>query len=132
LGYLEKFPEMELVGDFSHFCTVSESMLQDQEEIIQRIIPHVSHIHARIGHEQAPQVNDPFAPEWENHVNIFKNWWKQIIEDKKASGWDTFTVSPEFGPAPYMPALPFTKQPIGNQWEINRNMMHYIKRNIVS
>ena len=27
IPYLRKFPEMELVGDFSHFCTVSESML---------------------------------------------------------------------------------------------------------
>lgn len=127
LPYLEKFPEMELVGDFSHFCTVSESLLQDQKEIIKQIIPHVSHIHARVGHEQSPQVADPFAPEWENHLTLFKNWWQQIIDYKKENGWNHFTITPEFGPAPYMPLVPFTQQPLGNQWEINYKVTHYLK-----
>jgi sugar phosphate isomerase/epimerase len=127
LPYLKKFPEMELVGDFSHFCTVSESLLQGQEDIIRQIIPHVSHLHARVGHEQSPQVNDPFAPEWKNHFDMFEGWWQQIIKQKKGKGWKNFTITPEFGPAPYMPLLPFTQQPIGNQWEINYKMMHYLK-----
>jgi hypothetical protein len=127
VSYLKKFPELELVGDFSHFCTVSESMLQDQTEILNQIIPHVSHIHARVGHEQAPQVNDPFAPEWENHFALFEGWWQQIVDCQKEKGGNHFTITPEFGPAPYMPSLPFTKQPIGNQWEINHKMMHYLK-----
>jgi len=127
IPYLRKFPELELVGDFSHFCTVSESMLQDQTEIIAQIIPYVSHLHARVGQEQAPQVNDPFAPEWNNHFALFEAWWQQIIEYKKEKGCKQFTITPEFGPAPYMPAMPFTKQPLGNQWEINDKMMHYLK-----
>ncbi len=127
IPYLKKFPEMELVGDFSHFCTVSESMLHDQQEIISQIIPHVSHIHARIGHEQAPQVNDPFAPEWQNHFSLFEKWWQQIIQYKKQRGVKEIAITPEFGPAPYMPALPFTQQPIGNQWEINFKIMQRLK-----
>lgn len=127
IPYLKKFPELELVGDFSHFCTVSESMLQEQENIIRQIIPHVSHIHARIGHEQAPQVNDPFAPEWKNNVALFEKWWQQIIQHKKEKGIKEITITPEFGPAPYMPAIPFTKQPLGNQWEINYKMMQRLK-----
>lgn len=130
IPYLKKFPEMELVGDFSHFCTVSESLLEDQSAIIKQIIPHVSHIHARVGHEQGPQVNDPFAPEWKNHFALFEGWWQQIIRHKKEKGWTKFTITPEFGPAPYMPALPFTKQPIGNQWEINLKMMQHLKANL--
>ena len=127
IPYLQKFPEIELVGDFSHFCNVSESMLQDQGEILHQILPHVSHIHARVGHEQGPQVNDPFAPEWQNHFSVFEKWWQQIIDFKKMAGSNTFSITPEFGPAPYMPAMPFTKQPLGNQWEINCKMMHHLK-----
>ena len=127
LPYLKKFPELELVGDFSHFCTVSESMLDGQEEIIQQIIPYVSHIHARVGHEQAPQVNNPFAPEWENHFTLFEKWWQQIIDHKKENSRKNFSITPEFGPAPYMPSMPFTQQPLGNQWEINYNMMQRLK-----
>jgi hypothetical protein len=128
LPYLEKFPSMELTGDFSHWCTVCESMLSDQEVILQRIVPHVGHIHARIGYEHSPQVNDPAAPEWKHHVDQFIGWWQAIILQKEKSGWDFLTICPEFGPAPYMPTLPFTRQPIGNQWQINRSMKDRLKK----
>jgi hypothetical protein len=130
IPYLNKFPEMELVGDFSHFCTVSESMLEDQEEILQQIIPHVSHIHARVGFEQGPQVNNPAAPEWASHLNKFIVWWRQIIDYKKSINDTIFTISPEFGPDPYMPLQPFTKEPLSNQWVNNVFMMQHLKSRI--
>ena len=130
LPYLKKFPEMELVGDFSHFCTVSESMLQGQEEILAQIIPHVSHIHARIGHEQGPQVNDPFAPEWESHFSLYEKWWQAIIDFKKQKKAKSIAITPEFGPAPYMPSMPFTKEPLSNQWDINYKMMLRLKETL--
>ena len=130
LPYLQKFPEMELVGDFSHFCTVSESMLEEQEEMIQQIIPHISHIHARIGFEQGPQVNDPFAPEWQNHFKQYEKWWQSIIDYKKEKGATLMSITPEFGPAPYMPSMPYTKEPLANQWEINYKMMHQLKERL--
>jgi hypothetical protein len=129
LPYLKKFPEMELAGDFSHFCTVSESLLQDQEEIVQQIIPHVSHIHARIGHEQGPQVNDPAAPEWQNHFNWFASWWQEIIIKKEALGWNTFTITPEHGPFPYMPQAPYTKLPLSIQWDNNVYIKNTLEKN---
>jgi hypothetical protein len=128
IPYLKKFPEMELVGDFSHFCTVSESMLQGQDEIIQQIIPHVSHIHARIGWEQGPQVNDPIAPEWQNHFLLFESWWQQIILHRKETGWENIAITPEFGPSPYMPLEPFTQKPLSNQWDNNIYMMNKLKK----
>jgi sugar phosphate isomerase/epimerase len=126
LPYLQKFPELELVGDLSHFCTVSESLLADQQHILQEIIPHITHLHARVGHEQGPQVNNPFAPEWQEHVDVFLAWWKQIIQHRKAEGNDQFSITPEFGPAPYMPAMPFTQEPLSNQWELNCTMKDYL------
>jgi sugar phosphate isomerase/epimerase len=130
LPYLQKFPEMELVGDFSHFCTVSESMLEEQEEMIQQIIPHIAHIHARVGHEQGPQVNDPFAPEWENHFKIFEKWWEAIVQYKKQKNTQIFSITPEFGPLPYMPSMPYTKQPLSNQWDLNIKMMRHLKNTL--
>lgn len=126
LPYLEKFPELELVGDLSHFCTVSESLLADQQHILQKIIPHITHLHARVGHEQGPQVNNPFAPEWQEHMDVFLSWWKQIIQHRKAEGNDQFSITPEFGSAPYMPAMPFTQAPLSNQWELNCSMKDYL------
>jgi len=126
LPYLQKFPELELVGDLSHFCTVSESLLADQQHILQEIIPHMAHLHARVGHEQGPQVNNPFAPEWQEHLAVFLAWWKQIINHNKATENELFTITPEFGPAPYMPAMPFTQEPLSNQWELNCTMKDYL------
>lgn len=130
LPYLKKFPELELVGDFSHFCTVSESMLEDQEEILNQIIPHVGHIHARVGFEQAPQVNNPAAPEWHNHLDRFIGWWKKIAEDRKKKGYKLLTITPEFGPVPYMPLEPFTQKPMSNVWDNNIFMLQKLKASI--
>ena len=130
LPYLERFPSMELVGDFSHFCVVSESLLLDQEAILDKIIPHMSHIHARVGSGQMPQIPDPFAPEWSAHLHFFTNFWHKIIAQKSEKGWKNITITPEAGPAPYMPALPFTLQPIGNQWNINLKMKKYLQKTI--
>ena len=127
IPYLEKFPELELTGDLSHFCTVSESLLQQQESILKKIFQHVSYIHARVGHEQGPQVNNPFAPEWENHLRQFTRWWDEIIILNRENGKKEIAICPEFGPAPYMPCLPFTKEPLADQWEIIVSMKKYIK-----
>lgn len=126
IPYLEKFPELEVTGDFSHFCTVSESLLQDQQDIIERIIPHVTYIHARVGYDQAPQVNDPFAPEWKNHLKQFTGWWDEIINHNLKNDKKEIAICTEFGPPPYMPCMPYTQQPVANQWEINLKMKNYL------
>jgi len=130
LPYLQKFPEIELTGDLSHFCVVSESMLEDQEEILEKIFPHITHLHARVGYEQGPQVNDPKAPEWNTHVNRFVNWWQQIIALKQKAGQQHFTITPEFGPFPYMPVLPFTQEPTSLQWDNNFFIKKLIQSNL--
>lgn len=126
LPYLQKYPELELNADFSHFCAISESLLEDQEDILEQIIPSVRYIHSRVGSDQAAQVNHPFAPEWESTLNRFVSWWQKIIDQARERGEKVFHICPEFGPAPYMPALPYTGQAVANQWEINLEMMNYL------
>jgi sugar phosphate isomerase/epimerase len=128
LQYFSKFPQLKLTGDFSHWCTVSESMLQDQKSILTEIIPHVHHIHARIGYEHAPQVNDPFAPEWRQNTDTFLGWWKKIIAAQSMNGKRSLTITPEFGPVPYMPTLPYSQKPLADQWLINAQMKNVLKR----
>ena len=130
LPYLEHFPQMEIIADYSHWCNVSESMLEGQEDILRKVMPHVGHIHARIGHAQAPQVNDPFAPEWKEHRATFISWWKDILHYKSGEGTIDFSITPEFGPAPYMPAMPFTGEPLGNQRKINSKLKEHLKINL--
>ena len=129
-NYLELFPKINLIADFSHFCVVSESDLHDQHDLLTKLYPNIKHIHARIGFEQSPQVNNPFAPEWKCHLERYTSWWKQIIEVQSKRNVEQITITPEFGPFPYMPQEPFTKKPLSNQWETNLQMKQYLQQNL--
>lgn len=124
--YIDTVPELRITFDVSHWCNVSETLLQDQEETVNLALQRVDHIHARIGHPEGPQVNDPRAPEWKDAVNAHLTWWDKVMEMKKQKG-DTMTVLTEFGPPDYMPTLPYTRQPLADQWAINVHMMHLVR-----
>ncbi len=127
LPYIQKYPDLNFTADFSHLCLVSESLLEDQENTMDEIIPRCKYIHARVGFDQAAQVNHPFAPEWKSTVSRFVGWWQKIIDLAKDSGQQTFYICPEFSPIPYLQHLPFTQQPVANQWDVNCEMMSYLK-----
>ncbi len=126
--YLKMFPQMKLTADFSHWVNVSESLLEHQQETINMIIPKVFHIHSRVGYPEGPQVNHPGTPENKYLLERHLEWWDAIIEERKKKGDREFTVTSEFGPAPYMQTLPFTGQPVSNQWEINKYMMNLLRK----
>jgi len=126
--YFERMPNLQVCLDISHWCNVHESLLDDQIETVNLALSRTDHIHARVGQQEAPQVSDPRAPEWADAVNHHLAWWDKIIETKRQKGISTFTITPEFGPAGYLPMLPYTKQPVANQWDINVYMMEILKK----
>jgi len=105
---------------------VHESLLADQQETLSQALNRVDHIHARIGHPEGPQVNDPRAPEWNDAVQAHFAWWDTVVTRKKNEG-KLMTFLTEFGPVDYMPALPFTRQPVADQWEINKHMLDTLR-----
>ena len=125
--YLEKIPALRLTLDASHWCNVSESLLADQQSTMDLALQRVDHVHARIGHAQGPQVHDPRAPEWAGAVEAHFAWWDKVVALKRAQG-ETLTVLTEFGPPNYMPTLPYTRQPIADQWAINVHMMQLLRK----
>lgn len=129
--YFEKYPNLRINADFSHWVCVSESLLQDQQQNISNAISRADHIHARVGHEQGPQISDPRAKEWNVHLQTFMNWWQQIINNLIAGGKEIITITPEFGPMPYTFSLPGTNKPINDFFEINCWMKDYLKRKIL-
>ena len=120
--FMEKIPELRITFDVSHWCNVHESLLQDQQETVDMAIERVDHIHARIGHPESPQVSDPRAPEWEDAVKAHLTWWDKIVERKRKRN-ERLTILTEFGPPDYMPSLPYTRQPLADQWAINVHML---------
>jgi hypothetical protein len=106
---------------------VHETLLDDQPETLAKTLERVDHIHARIGHPEGPQVNDPRAPEWKEAVEAHFAWWDTVVSRKKTEG-RLMTFLTEFGPVDYMPALPYTRQPLGDQWEINKYMLDILRK----
>lgn len=124
--FMEALPDLRITFDVSHWCNVHESLLDDQQETLAKTIERVDHIHARIGHPEGPQVNDPRAPEWKDAVTAHFAWWDTVVKKKKEEG-RLMTFLTEFGPADYMPTLPYTRQPVADQWAINKHMLDTLR-----
>ena len=127
-SYLQKLPDLQLVLDISHWCNVHESLLEDQADAVTLVLSHTEHIHARVGFPEGPQVNDPQAPEWQDVLNHHLVWWDKVIDLQRKKGSTTFTITPEFGPPTYLPTLPYTRQPVASQWDINKFMLDLLKK----
>jgi sugar phosphate isomerase/epimerase len=125
--FIEKNPGLRLTLDISHWTNVHNSLLDDQTANVNIALDRVDHIHSRIGHPDGPQVNDPRAPEWDECVRAHLAWWDKVVELKKQRG-ERLTILTEFGPPDYMPALPYTRQPLADQWAINVYMMHLLRK----
>lgn len=131
LPYLQETPELELTADLSHWCCVCETLLEDQPENLEATFPHVRHIHARVGHAQGPQVSDFRAPEWATALEQHLSWWQRIVDLRRAAGATRMTLTPEFGPVPYTPTLPYSQAPVSNAWELNVAMLGLLRERLV-
>jgi sugar phosphate isomerase/epimerase len=126
-NFIEKNPSLKLTLDISHWCAVHESLLWDQTETVDLALSRTHHIHARVGHAEGPQVSDPRAPEWQDAVKAHLDWWDKVVERKKKNG-EQMTILTEFGPPDYMWTLPYTRQPLSDQWAINVHMMNILRK----
>jgi sugar phosphate isomerase/epimerase len=125
-NYFDKIPDLRITFDVSHWCNVSESLLGNQAETMKIAIDRTDHVHARIGHPEGPQVNDPRAPEWKESLEAHLAWWDKIMDIKKKNN-QPLTVLTEFGPADYMPTEPYTRKPLADQWAINVHMKDLLR-----
>jgi hypothetical protein len=124
VSMLRKFPNLKYTLDVSHWMVVHERLLTESDPLLQEIFSSVDHIHARVGFAEGPQVPNPAAPEWKNEVKAHLDIWEKIIRSQTGK---VFTVTTEFGPPPYMATVPFTNQPLADQWEANVWMMNALK-----
>jgi sugar phosphate isomerase/epimerase len=112
-------PNMKITADLSHWVCVTESYLENFQEPLSAAISRAAHIHARVGFPEGPQVPDPRQPSWQEPLQFFLNIWEQMVTHQQFIGTDTFTITPEFGPPPYMWTDPITNEPVASQWDIN-------------
>ena len=125
--YLRELPNLRLTLDASHWVCVSESYLEHQRWAMELAISRTDHLHARVGYPEGPQVTDPFLPEWEAALNAHLNWWDSLVSLKKWQEAKVLTITPEYGPYPYLVEAPLTRRPLADQWEINVRMMGFLR-----
>jgi hypothetical protein len=130
---LERFPQLKLTCDFSHWVCVAERLLEDCGPILELAAQHCYHLHARVGYEEGPQVPDPRAPEWARHVHVHERWWDLIWNTQQQRGLTISTLTPEFGPPPYLHTLPYTRVPLADlaeicDWQARRQAERFAQR----
>lgn len=116
--FIDKYEELKLTLDISHWTVVHESLLANQKERVYKALDRTGHIHSRVGFQEAPQIPNPNDPKYKNAVEAHFAWWDYIVEEKAKKG-EKLTMTTEFGPAPYMWTHPFKEDPLENVWDIN-------------
>ncbi len=129
-SFLRAIPGLQLTADFSHWVCVHESDLSDQPEGLDAAISAAHHIHARVGFDEGPQISDPRNPLHEPWLRLFTSWWKRIVRLRRDEDREFLTISPEFGPVPYMPLNGRSQVAVADAWEINLWMLSYLRREL--
>lgn len=128
--FLRARPGMRIGADFSHWCNVAESLLEDQEAALALAISRADHIHARVGFAEGPQIPDPRDRHWATVLERHLGWWRRIVNRARADGNARLCITSEFGPYPYMTVLPGSGQPITDQWAVNVFMMDILRKRL--
>jgi len=130
---------VRVTADLSHWAVVCERVFgmpdSDAENGVDdwwpRVLADVSKraalVHARVGFREGPQVPDPTAPEYRGEVDAHMTWWESVWRTRAGAGDDVAWVEPEFGPAPYLWALPHTRAPVADLWRVNADMAKMVK-----
>jgi hypothetical protein len=64
---------------------------------------------------------------WSTYLEKHISWWDRIVKRAFDEGKEFFTITPEFGPVPYMPTQLFSNIPLSSQWDINVYMMEVLR-----
>lgn len=118
---------LKITADFSHWCCVSESLLEEHEDVLAKAIECSFHIHARIGHSQGSQISNPKHKRWSKERNRFFYWWLQIVNERNARNEKSLTITPEFGPFPYQWSAYSSGKPAGDILEMNVYLMRTLR-----
>ncbi len=129
--FLKKYTDLRITADFSHWCCVSESYLQDQKESLDLAVSRTDHFHSRVGFPGGPQVNNPAAPEWKEALDFHCEWWDAIVKHHLALKTPTLTITCEFGPFPYMAQHPFSQEDVSDLWEANLFMKAFLEKKYI-
>lgn len=111
--------DFAITADLSHWTCTTESFLENFSAAVDEAVRRTVHFHARVGFEEGPQVPDPRAGEWQPALGHFLGWWDRMVESRRRAGAPVMTMTAEFGPPPYLPVMPYSREPVADQFTLN-------------
>jgi hypothetical protein len=105
LDLLDRFPDLRLLGDLSHFLVGREfatPISEENHDYIHRILDHCWAFHGRVASREQVQIEIAF-PHHQMWLDIFLGWWKYGFESwrRRAGADDAMAFVCELGPQPY-------------------------------
>jgi hypothetical protein len=82
LDLLDRFPDLRLLGDLSHFLVGREfatPISEENHDYIHRILDHCWAFHGRVASREQVQIEIAF-PHHQMWLDIFLGWWKYGFE----------------------------------------------------
>lgn len=119
LELIRQLPDLRFTSDISHWVVTCERLLDDPEDDLSAFVQRVHHIQARVGYDQGPQVPHPAAPEYARELAFHQHHWEAIWRSQQTRGYQSTTLTPEFGADGYLHHLPFTNVPVADLWSLN-------------
>jgi hypothetical protein len=105
LDFLDRFPELPLLADLSHFLVGREFAWPIPEEAhtqIRRVLDNAWAFHGRVASREQVQVEISF-PHHKMWLDTFLDWWEYGFRSwrRRAGPDDTLAFTCELGPKPY-------------------------------
>jgi len=105
LRLLERFPDLRLTGDLSHYVVGREfawPISDENHRLMHRIIDHCWGFHGRVASREQVQVQISF-PHQRDWVDLFMGWWDYGFRGwrERAPQGATLTFLCELGPREY-------------------------------
>ncbi|MCG8607589.1 sugar phosphate isomerase/epimerase, partial [bacterium] len=58
------------------------------------------------------------APDYKTELEVHERWWDMILIAQNKRGVQESTLTPEFGPPPYLQTLPYTQAAVTDLWDV--------------
>jgi len=105
LDLLDCFPDLQLLGDISHFLVGREFATPVSEEnhaLIHRVLRNCWAFHGRVASREQVQIEISF-PHHKMWLDLFMGWWEYGFRSwrERAGKDDELVFTCEFGPKPY-------------------------------
>jgi hypothetical protein len=131
LDLLDRFPDLKLLGDLSHFLVGREFAWPVSEEnhgYIRRILDNCWALHGRVASREQVQVEISF-PHHRMWLDLFLGWWEYGFRSwrRRAGADDSLSFVCELGPQPYAITGPDGNDQ-SDRWQEALMMKDHIRR----